>query len=230
LRVLPSVAAVTSAALVCTFLLTAPAGARFLRWSLEQAGGSTPAEALQQAQAIVLLGGRTARVHAAARLRRQTGLPLLITGKGTGDSGYQAESEKMEEILRTQHAMQATWLETESVDTAQNAWFSRCVLPPGIRKVVLVTDPDHMLRSRAAFHAAGFDVLPAPSPFRTPEPFGWHDLLPTRTIQPLATRSLLEWGGAAAMLWDGWFGTPPSAPIRTAPSPARESPRSCTRR
>ena len=156
-------------------------------------------------------------MHDAARLLRQTGLPLLITGKGTGDSGYRAESEKMAEILRTQYALQPTWLETESVDTAQNARFSRCVLPPDIRKVVLVTD--------AAAHAAVTRGLPRgrlrcaagthPPCLARPNPSTGTHLLPARTIQPVATRALLEWGGAAAMLWEGWFGEP-----RRQPGPA----------
>lgn len=211
MRVRTFVATIISAALVCAFLLTTPAGAKVLRASLERAGGSSPPQALRQAQAIVLLGGRTARVHDAARLLRDTGLPLLITGKGTGDSGYRAESEKMAEILRTQYRLQPRWMETESIDTAQNARFSRCVLPREIRKVALVTDPHHMLRARAAFRAQGFEVLPAPAPFRPAETFAWSDLLPMKGIQPEATRALLEWGGAAAMVWEGWLEAPAGA-------------------
>ena len=212
LRARTLVAAAASAALVCTFLLATPAGAGFLVWSLEAAGGHTPPAELARAQALVLLGGRTARVHDAARLQLQTRLPLLITGKGTGDSGYRAESEKMAEILRRQYGTAPRWLETESIDTAENAWFSACVLrPQGIRTIALVTDPDHMLRARAAFHAAGFRVLPAPAPFRQSTALSWADLLPKAQVQPAATRALLEWGGAAMMVWEGWVDRPADA-------------------
>jgi uncharacterized SAM-binding protein YcdF (DUF218 family) len=200
-------AALVTATLVCTFLLTAPAGARLLLWSAERAGGSASVADIATADAIALLGGRTARVHDAARLHLQTRLPLLITGKGTGDSGYRAESEKMAEILRTRYGITPRWLETEAIDTRENAVFSWCLLAPqGIRTLALVTDPDHMLRARAAFHAVGFRTIPAPAPFRKLPALAWSDLLPTRQIQPMATHTLLEWGGAAAMLWEGWSG------------------------
>jgi uncharacterized SAM-binding protein YcdF (DUF218 family) len=210
LRARTFVAAALTAVLVSGFLLTAPAGALLLLTCLEFAGGSSSGAEIRTAQAIVLLGGRTARVHDAARLAAATQLPLLISGKGTGDSGFRAESEKMAQILRTQYRMQPRWLETESIDTLENARFSRCLLgPERVRRVALITDPDHMLRARMAFRAVGFEVLPVPAPFRQAVTWTSRDLLPSTKVQPLATRALLEWGGAVAMLWAGWFSASP---------------------
>jgi uncharacterized SAM-binding protein YcdF (DUF218 family) len=228
LRARAHLAAAITAVLVSSFLLTSPAGALLLLQSVELAGGSTSTQDISRADAIVLLGGRTARVHDAARLVAETKLPLLISGKGTGDSGYRAESEKMAEILRTQYGMQPRWLETESVDTLENARFSWCLVSRDrVRRIALITDPGHLLRARMAFRAVGFDVLPVPAPFRQPQAWTWtwRELWPTRNVQPLSTRALLEWGGAAAMVWEGWFSfspdedcpRPPSAPAPAAP-------------
>jgi uncharacterized SAM-binding protein YcdF (DUF218 family) len=209
LRTLPGVLAlIVAAALLAAILLTSRAGAHFLLSSVEWAGGSTPVDQLASAQAIALLGGRTARVHFAARLQRRTGLPLLISGKGTGDAPFAAESEKMAQILRDEYRIAPRWVEKESLDTAGNALFSWCLVgPQGIRRVALVTDPRHMLRARSAFRAVGFEVLPAPTENPDARPaLAWRDLLPTRRLQPQSVQALVEWAGAAAMLWEGWFG------------------------
>jgi uncharacterized SAM-binding protein YcdF (DUF218 family) len=200
-------AAVVVAALVATLLLTSRAGARFLAWSVEWAGGSSTLEELRTAQAIALLGGRTRRVHDAARLQRQTGLPMLVSGKGTGDAPFAAESEKMAQILRTEYRIEPRWLEKQSLDTVQNALYSWCLVEgSGVRRVALVTDPRHMLRARTAFAAAGFDVLPAPTPSQPRKPLTWQDLLPAKSIEPESRQALLEWTGAVATLWQVWFG------------------------
>src|SRR4051812_31167200 len=92
-----AVALLLSAFLV--LLVSTPAGATLLMWALEHASPPVTPEALRgRVQAIVVLGGRTARIHEAARLSLATDIPLLLTGKGTGDSGFAAESEKMEDI------------------------------------------------------------------------------------------------------------------------------------
>jgi uncharacterized SAM-binding protein YcdF (DUF218 family) len=146
-------------------LLCTEAGASFLSYTLERQAPPVRPQDLRQVQAIVVLGGRTDRIHHAAALQRQTGLPLLLSGKGTGDSGFAAESQKMEEILRRQYGQKPRWVEVESFDTRENALYSHCLLgPAGVRRIALLTDPSHMPRARALFEAAGFDVVPAPAP------------------------------------------------------------------
>lgn len=209
MRTVPGVLAATLvAALLVVLLLTSRAGAHVLLSSVEWSGGSTPPDQLASAQAIALLGGRTARVHFAARLQRRTGLPLLVTGKGTGDAPFAAESEKMAQILRDEYRIAPRWVEKESLDTAGNALFSWCLVGvQGVRRVALVTDPRHMLRARSAFYAVGFEVLPVPTENPDARPaLAWRDLLPTRRLQPQSVQALVEWAGAAAMLWEGWFG------------------------
>lgn len=220
------------AALLATFLLATPAGARALAASLDRAGGSTPTDRLQDAQAIVLLGGRRARVHFAAQLHRKTRLPLLVSGKGTGDHPFAAESEKMAQILRDEYGIAVRWLEKESLDTEQNAAFSWCLAGrQGIRRIVLVTDAHHMLRARAAFHAAGFaPILPVPAPMPprpARPPLTLDDFRPDlQRIQPGSARALLEGGGAALMLWKGWTGSLagcPPQPVEANAAASRSS-------
>jgi uncharacterized SAM-binding protein YcdF (DUF218 family) len=52
-----------------------------------------------------------------------------------------------------------------SQSTAENALFTSAVLyPQGVRKVLLVTDPPHMLRSLWMFRSYQFSVIPHLSP------------------------------------------------------------------
>lgn len=53
-----------------------------------------------------------------------------------------------------------------SITTQENALFSAAILQTqGIRRIILITDPPHMLRSLLVFRAQGFEVIPKLSPF-----------------------------------------------------------------
>jgi uncharacterized SAM-binding protein YcdF (DUF218 family) len=184
-------------------LFASPAGARVLLSVVDGAGRVGSHRSLQDRQAIILLGGRTARVHDAARIHKATGLPILITGKGTGDSGFRAESEKMQDILAKEYRIAARGIETESVNTEENAVFSWCLWGrQGVRRVLLVTDARHMLRARVAFSLAGFDVIPAPAEqAQAPgEPLRPVDFLPSAAGFEAAQVPLKQLGGAAALV------------------------------
>jgi uncharacterized SAM-binding protein YcdF (DUF218 family) len=184
-------------------LFSSAAGARLLLALVDAAGRVGSHRGLQDRQAIVLLGGRTARVHDAARIHKATGLPILITGKGTGDSGFRAESEKMQDILAREYHMGTGGIETESVNTEENAAFSWCLWGrQGIRRVLLVTDARHMLRARVAFSLVGFDVIPAPAaqPQGPDKPLGLGDVLPSAAGVEAAKVPLQQLGGAAALV------------------------------
>lgn len=223
-------AAVFLLALCFTALLfTTPAGAWLLGRTLEAVGSSAPLSRLRDAQAIALLGGRTDRVHTAAQLARQTRLPVLIAGKGTGDSPFAAESEKMEQILRDTYGIRARWVEKESLDTTENARFSWCLVSPeGVRRVAVVTDPRHMLRARLEYMVAGFDPLPVPTRDQPETQWSWRwaDFRPSRAGIAATKPALKEWAGSAAVLVETVFG----GGLRSAPAPGRAPPRSCTPR
>lgn len=193
----------------CTaFIATTRAGAVLLASGLALLSSPVePSDLPGRVDAIVVLGGRTARIHEGARFHLATGVPLLLTGKGTGDSGFAAESEKMEDILLRQYGLGPRWVETESRTTHENAVRSWCLAASmGVRRIALITDPMHMPRAWAEFVAAGFRVLPVPAQdagARRREPTfesAWRSFVPGADGWQEARRPLLEWGGAMLAL------------------------------
>ena len=137
----------------------------------------------QGAQAIVILAGgqrnnarenanqvapswRTLeRIAYGARLAKQTGLPILVTGGILAGQTY-SEASAMEAALASDFGLQPKWLEEQSLTTAQNAQFSAKILAQSqVKRVLLVTHAGHMLRSADAFKRAGLEVVSAPTAF-----------------------------------------------------------------
>lgn len=146
------------------------------------------------AQAIVVLGGgrylaapeyggdtvgdyTLARVRYGARLHRQTGLPLLVTG-GKPDGGETNEAETMRRVLAEEFGVPVRWMEGASNNTRENAIYSAALLKrDGVSRVLLVTHAWHMPRAARAFAAAGIGVSPAPTLFRR-APLGLMSFVP----------------------------------------------------
>ncbi len=168
------------AGLVSALLLSTPASVHYLVHPLEDIPRPTP-QALKSAQAIVILGGGKTthapeyggetvnrlsleRIRYGARLARQTGLPVLVSG-GAPTRGS-AEAALMRNALEQDFGLKVRWVEATSLDTRDNARNSAAILTPlGIRRVVLVSHAAHLLRARAEFMAAGFEVVTAPTGF-----------------------------------------------------------------
>jgi uncharacterized SAM-binding protein YcdF (DUF218 family) len=152
---------------------------------------------VQPVQAIVVLGGGVepqapeygvaqpgphtlVRLRYGAYLAKRTGKPLAFAGGvGWAAAGMdtQAEGTVARRVLHDEYGLTPRWVDDRSRDTAENAARMADLLRrDGIRRIALVTDATHMERGAAAFRAAGFDVLPAPTNF--PE---------------AAERPLLEW-------------------------------------
>ncbi len=113
------------------------------------------------------------RLRYGARLHRELGLPLLVTGGATRPQG-QPVGLIMRDSLEQDFAVPVKWAETEAVNTYENAKFSSELLrSDGITKIYLVTHAWHMPRARMAFEAAGLEIVPGPLGFLarpTPEP------------------------------------------------------------
>lgn len=140
-----------------------------------------PPAALRNAQAIVILsggartnapefGGQTVsritleRVRYGARLARQSGLPVLVSGGNP--SGSEPEAKLMQAALKEDFGLSARWVEARSLDTRENAQLSAKILhEAGIQRIVLVTHAAHMRRSLESFEAAGLQVTPAPTAY-----------------------------------------------------------------
>lgn len=139
---------------------------------------------VQQAEAIVVLGGGTyfsapeygadtvseyalVRLRYAAKLHRETGKPLLVTG-GKPLGNDLSEADQMRAVLEGEFGVPVRWAEGASDNTLENARYSHGLLQKeGIKRIYLVTHAWHMPRAASVFRAAGFDVVAAPTAFTT---------------------------------------------------------------
>lgn len=197
------------------FLLATPFMSSVLLRHLEDIRPPGPA-AIKQAQAIVILGGSSyhgapeyggdtvgaatlQRLRYGARLAKQTGLPVLVSGGAP--SGGRPLALGMREALERDFGVNARWTESASLDTRENAMYSRQILKhENIDRVLLVTQAAHMRRARKYFVSAGFEVVPAPTVFAAPSPSIGYDFLPTEIGLNQSTAALHEWLGMAAMV------------------------------
>lgn len=150
----------------------------------------------KRAQAIVILGGGTRRkapeyggdtlgrrtlerLRYGARVARETGLPVLVTGGRLPDLDS-TEAGLMREALENEYGVPVRWAEDRSRNTHENARFSAQLLKAdGVRTVVLVAHAVDMPRARAEFADAGIATVPAPTGLATPDDIGWMDFVPS---------------------------------------------------
>ena len=169
------------------YLLSLPVSAWLLMSTLQ----SSPALGERElnnptAQAIVVLGsGRNSnapeyggdtlsrlsleRLRYAARLQRQTHLPLMTVGNtAMMDERETPEAQLMKETAQRDFGVDVTWTEQRSHNTAENAANTAVLLREnGIHRIYLVTHAWHMPRAMWAFQHAGIEVIPAPTAFVT---------------------------------------------------------------
>jgi uncharacterized SAM-binding protein YcdF (DUF218 family) len=104
------------------------------------------------------------RLAEGALLQRRLGLPILVSG------GWLAGADRslaglMDKALAEDFGLHARWREERSGNTYENAAFSAAILrQAGIASALVVTNPWHMARALWAFRAAGYPVIPAPTP------------------------------------------------------------------
>ena len=138
----------------------------------------------QPADAIVVLGAGTyfhapeyggdtldeaalMRLRYAAKLQRETGKPILVTG-GRPLGNQLAEAEQMKTALEDEFKVPVRWAEDDSNNTLENALYSYALLQKaGIRRIYLVTHAWHMPRAAMVFRQVGFEVVPAPTAWTT---------------------------------------------------------------
>ena len=208
-------------ALLALFVLSTTAGARLFVAPLERLTAPLQSVHNTGAQAIVVLaagrlrdapeyGGRDipdyialGRLRYAARLQRETRLPVLVTGgNGVPDDKSWSKAEAMAAALRDEFGVPVKWVEGKSRNTAENALFSADVLrPDAIKRVLLVTDAMHMPRARTAFQNAGFVVVAAPTLFFSTPPLGMGAYLPSAEGLRQSWYAIYELLGIA---WYGW--------------------------
>lgn len=197
------------------YALTTPLVSIGLLEALQRFPPLDPAALPRDVGAIVVLGGdqRTAadefgvketlsmlsleRVRYAAFLSKRTGVPILATG-GTLRPSQTALANQMKRVLETEFGADARWAEDGARDTWENAAFSKAILErDGVRKIALVTHAWHMPRAVYAFEKAGFEVVPAPTAFRTLDQLDLVDFLPSSRALHDSALALHEWLGGA---------------------------------
>ncbi len=103
------------------------------------------------------------RMWAGARLARQTGLPVLVTGGRLGGLRVMPIAVRMAANLQRDFGVPTRWVEDRSQTTWQNAEYSAAILRrAGITSVYVVTDAWHEPRAILAFRHFGIHVTAAP--------------------------------------------------------------------
>lgn len=161
------------------------------------------------AQAIVILGGGTRRaapeyggdtlgrltlerVRYGARVARETGLPVLVTG-GVLPGVDSSEASLMRQALEREYGVPVRWSEERSRNTLENARFSAPLLKAdGVATAVLVAHAIDMPRARAEFGDAGIATIPAPTGLASATDVSWTDFVPTVGALQVSYDSLYE--------------------------------------
>jgi uncharacterized SAM-binding protein YcdF (DUF218 family) len=165
---------------------------------------------LKTAQAIVILaggnnrgspewGGETVkfttlqRLRYGARLARETGLPVYVTG-GTPEGGRNAEATLMRDALVNEYKLAVRWVDVTAMTTAGNAFAAaRDLKADGITRVALVTDAIHIPRARHVFEFAGLAVIACPTAYDGQRPLESYQLIPGVGALRQSHAALREW-------------------------------------
>ncbi len=196
------------------YALSTPIASGYLIESLQTDPPITAAQPAAEAGAIVILSGdlyRDApeygadtsgpmtliRLRYGARLARQYGLPVLVTG-GVIQEGDRAIAEVMRETLVDEFHVPVRWTETRSRNTRENATYSAEILKAAsIDTVYLVTNAWHMPRAKRAFEVAGLTVIAAPTGIGSRPTPVWRDFLPSAGALNRSSFAIHEWIGQA---------------------------------
>jgi uncharacterized SAM-binding protein YcdF (DUF218 family) len=147
-------------------VVISPVGIRIGLWGLTSL---IPPDSGEPADAIVVLGrGADLRQHRIAEVWKlwQSNRAPKIFASGMSDARQMVRS--LEEMGVPEQRLGG---EECSQSTQENALFTSALLrSQGIKRIVLVTDSPHMLRSLLTFRSFGFHVIPHPSPQPTQYP------------------------------------------------------------
>ena len=188
-------------------LLSMPAVGGFLIRCLDRTPALDPSQ-VGKAQAIVILSGGTRRnapeyggptlgtialerIRYGARLARETGLPVLVSGGRVRQAP--PEALLMRDVLTREFGVPVRWVETRSQNTHQNAINSAAILKAsGVQQVILVGHSFDFPRTRIEFEAAGIDAIPAPIDIPPTLPTVFGDFLPSASGLQLSHYALYE--------------------------------------
>ena len=134
-----------------------------------------PEPRLDAAEAIVVLGGGVQpdgalsseslpRVMQGIRLYKASLAPLIVFS-GAGFAHRPAEAEVAARLARDLGVWSEQILTETGAHTTREeaARIARRLAPRAVRRILLVTDSEHLTRAVALFERIGFEVLPAPA-------------------------------------------------------------------
>lgn len=129
-------------------------------------GGGRYLEAPEYGGNDTAAAGSLERLRYAAKIQRETGKPILVTGGRPGDIGTHAEAIIMRDILQEEFHVPVQWVEDRAEDTAENARYSAELLrAAGIERIYLVTHGFHMPRAQEEFARHGITAVPMTTGF-----------------------------------------------------------------
>lgn len=171
-------------------ILFSPIGMSIGLWGLT---AFVPPDSGESVQAIVVLGRgkslRELRVSEVQELWQSDRAPrIFVSGMSDADAIIQSLNQQgiPEQSLSGEECSQST---------EENGVFTSAILhPQGIQKILLVTDPPHMLRSFLVFRSFRFQVIPHFSPIVIPS-----------TLQEYFRIQLREYLGLAEYALTGKF-------------------------
>jgi uncharacterized SAM-binding protein YcdF (DUF218 family) len=133
------------------------------------AAGSAPAEDAQLQPSLKENTYLRCR-HGLAIWKRNPRLPMLLCG-GIGAPVPTPVAVIMRRMLAEEGVPNTLlWTEERSTSTYENALYGAQILrEKGIRRIILVTEAYHMLRSERCFRKQGLEVIPAACNFATVE-------------------------------------------------------------
>lgn len=147
------------------------------------------------------------RVRMAAKLAKQTGLPILTTGgrpdaTGQSDLSDQAEARIMAMVFKNEYGLNVQWIEDQSNTTQENAVYSAKLLKSeGVHHIYLVTQFWHMPRAQKIFERQGLKVSAIPHGYRDSQKHTPLDFYPSSNGVML-TRQI--WHECLGALWYAW--------------------------
>ncbi|HYE34455.1 YdcF family protein [Methylocaldum sp.] len=157
-------------------------------------GGGIQSSAPEYGDGATLNARTLERVRYGASLYRKTGKPILVTGGAP--EGYPAEGPIMHSILEKEFGVPVNWVESESINTRENARFSARILKQaGIRRIYLVSHSWHLPRAIPEFAREGVEVVPAGTGYVSTDSVRPIDLVPGYRAVANSALALHEWIG-----------------------------------
>lgn len=144
------------------------------------------------------------RVRLAAKVAKQTSLPILTTGglpdaRGESELIDQAEAAIMALVLKNEYGLNVKWIEDQSHTTQENAVYSAKLLKAeGIQHIYLVTQFWHMPRAQKIFEKQGFKVFPIAQGYQASQRYTPLDFYPSAQGMTL-TRQI--WHESLGAVW-----------------------------